>query len=351
MAIEDHDDNDELYKDDETQRAIDRGDYLEEDDIPEDEEELEEESEEEDEESEEPEESEEYEDEEEDPEDEEDEEDYEDEATQDDEEVEEDEEEGTEEDDAEAARIPRTRLNKVIEERNAERERAARLEGRLEALIESLERKPEPESAPEPEVPQYDFSTKETEYIELILEGETDKAIRLRGEIDAARKAETERLIQETKESATKEAVKVTETAKQEELFELVIEDSMDTYSFLDDASKDYNERAVTLINTAMKGYIADGENKAQALQKAVEEIAPLFETENKVKQTESLGKKRTKTTRKKAVKAAEQQPPEHRRGAKGQAKRDLDTLDISKLSEAEYNKLTLRERKALRGD
>jgi len=274
------------------------------------------------------------------------------------EEDEDDDEEEDEEDegDEEEARIPRSRLNQVINEREAERERSAWLEEQNERLIELLttSQGTVQEAPPAPKEPPYDFDGKEEEYAELIIDGETAKAAKLRNEITAAREKQLTEQIRAAKEEASSDAYTKAEAAREEDRFQKAIQSSIESYDFLDDASDAYDERAVTAVNAMMQGNIAGGMTKSKALQEAVAELGPLYAKKLGIKEEpkkESLGKKRTKTARKKAAKASQQQPPATKRAAKGKASRDLDTLDLAKMSESEYNKLTLRERKALRGD
>lgn len=271
---------------------------------------------------------------------------------------EEDDDEGSDEEDEEdeeEARIPRSRLNQVIEQREAERERSAWLEEQLERLIEAQTANTKQEvKEVTPEKPAYDFDTKEQEYIELIIDGETAKAAKLRSEIDKARDQEILVQIEKAKESAQEEALTKSELSRDEEKFESIVEKAQNEYSFLDDSSDDYDQEAVEAINAQMAGLIASGERRSIALEKAVKSLGPLYAKALGVEQDKgkaSLGKKRTTAARKKAAKASRQQPPTTKRTAKGKAARDLDALDITKMTDAEYDKLSLREKKALRGD
>lgn len=260
---------------------------------------------------------------------------------------EDDEDEEENEDDEEEARIPRSRLNQVIRQREEERERAAWLEEQLEKLIE-LQKANVRAAAPEekPEV-KFNYRAKLKEANEALLEGDLDKNAEILMEIEEARQKDFERAIQNAREAATKDAKSEATGSLEADKFDKVVESSLSRFEFLDTESASYNEEAVSLINATMAGYIAAGDTKSKALEKAVNKIAPLFD--NKTKQ--SLGNKRTKDARKKAARASQQQPPETRRAAKGKAARELDTLDINKMSDDEFSKLSPREKKALRGD
>lgn len=272
----------------------------------------------------------------------------------------EDEDEEEDEDDEEDARIPRSRLNQVIEQREAERERADAAFDRIETLEEQLlaiidlQKQNMQQTTPTPvaEKPKFNFRQKFKEANEALLEGDLDKNSDIMLEIEEARSAELQEALKQTREGVSKEA-KTEATASLEEVrFERVISKATEEYAFLDDTSDDYNEKAVKMVNAIMSGHVAQGETKSKALQAALDDVVPMFaEADTKAPTKEPLGKARTKAARKKAAKASQQQPPETRRAARGKAARNLDEIDVTKMSDAEYGKLSLRERKKLRGD
>ena len=270
-----------------------------------------------------------------------------------DEEGEEDEEDDEEEedDDDRGNRIPRGRLNKVLRQRDEERElrleqqqRMAWLEKQLESLIQK-ETKQQAPAEPEPE--PYDFDSKEEQYIELILQGETKQATALRKEINKARDAEYKRQVSAAKEAAAEDAVNKAESSRDEERFQMLLEDITEEYAFLDDESDDYNEKAVRMANNLMASYIQDGKSKSMALKMAVEDILPFFEKKEEVKAPVS---KRKTEARRKAAKASNQQPPSAK-GVKGKKQREFDISDVEKMTERQFNELSAREKAKLRGD
>lgn len=270
----------------------------------------------------------------------EDQEDAEDDEDEDEDEDEEDEEEPEEE------RIPRSRLNQVIKQRNEERERTKWLEQQLEKVLNS-QTAPKKEEAPQaPAEPPYNYEEKEAQYIELILDGETAKAIKLRSEIDAARAKDFQKMLAEQSETTMSQTSKKLE----DERFNDLVSAFEEEYSFLDASSDDYNEEAVETINRLMGGYMAEGTSREKALALAVDKMLPFY---TKAPAKEALGtkKKSEKATadKKRNAKASRQQPPR----SPGRKTRDVDpsALRPSTLSEKQFNQLSDREKRILRGD
>jgi hypothetical protein len=255
--------------------------------------------------------------------------------------------EGEEESDKDEQKIPRARLNQVIEQRNKERDRVEWLEDQLEKMIE---REPVKEEVKEEPVVQYDFDEAEGKYIELILEGETADAAKLRREINKENSLEVDRRIEKAQKSATEEAIQTTTASREKERFDTMVENYENKYDFLNAESDDYNEEAVDTVNTLMTGFMSQDMSQSKALKKAVERIAPVYDKEPEKK---TLGGKKRKTTpaddRKRNAKASKQQPPKTE--GKGSKTRDMDSLNIETMTDNEFNSLTDKEKKVLRGD
>lgn len=276
------------------------------------------------------------------------EEDEEDDSEEDEEESEdeEDSEDEEEEPDEEKGRIPRSRLNEVIAQRDAERaarEKEEERVSRLEAMVEKLISK-ETAPAPEPEVEKYDFIAAEEKYIDLILEGEVKDALALRAEIDKAKEDQFKNILEQSKTS-TKDSV------LNQSKFDTAVEAMEAKYPFLDYESDTYNEEAVESVNALMSGYVSKGIPEVEALKKAVAKMAPLFEVEEK-ETKKPLGNKRKaspKDDRKRNAKAAKAQPPKSTE--RKSSSKDLDTINVAKMSERDFSKLSDREKRILRGD
>ena len=258
-----------------------------------------------------------------------------------------------EEDEADGnARIPRSRLNQVIQQREEEKARSAWLEEQLETLIKQRQ-EPEPEKVADEPVSTYDFDEAEEKYIELILEGSVKEARQVRKEINVEHETIREHQMAVAQKQATENAQVAASSSVEESKFQDFVEDTFSDKSYLDDTSDDYNERAVKMANSLMSSYVADGMDRISALDQAVKDITPLFEEDASPKPV--LGKKkasaRTKTARKKALKASEQQPQTTERKSSGKGARDLDALDVGKMTDRAFNSLTAKEKAVLRGD
>lgn len=245
-------------------------------------------------------------------------------------------------------KVSKARLDEVIAQREEERARSAWLEEQLAALIANQTKSQVvQEKVKTPEV-VYDFDTAEENYISLVINGEIDKAKKLRSEIDSNRKQELLNLVKNVQEEATTKATQVSTQAIEGERFKSLVTTLESKYTFLDYNSDDYNEEAVDTINTLLAGYVASGKTKSEALGLAVKKVVPLYVKEV-TPPKKSLGDTRTKQSAEKAVKAAKAQPP--KTVSTKNTTVDLSKLDISKMSEREYDKLTEKEKRILRGD
>jgi hypothetical protein len=244
-----------------------------------------------------------------------------------------------------AARIPKARLDEVIRQREEAKERNLWLEEQLEKLInQNATSKVETKQAK----PTYDYATAEEKYVNLIIEGNIADATKLRSEIDRFRREEMMELISEVKSSSSAQAKSESAQALDQDRFSTLIENMESKYKFLDSTHKSYNEEAVDTINTLLAGYIAAGKSKSEGLRLAVNKVAPLYEKEV-VTTKQTLGKKRTEESGKKAVVAAKSQPPKSKSSSVKSI--DLDAVNINKLSDKYFKNLTEKERRILRGD
>lgn len=290
----------------------------------------------------------------------EDEEDQEDEDQEDEQEVteedeEEDEEEVEDEEETEEEepkskqkeiKIPKARLDKALKKIRDQNERTLWLEEQLEKLITSQTR--QTQTAPQTTAePTYDFDVAEEQYATFLIEGDTVKAARLRKEIDTERQKEIRNLISDIKRSNDDEVTAKVKDAAETEKFNALIKNYENKYPFLDADNDDSNEEAIDTVNALMSGYLAKGNSKSEALKKAIEKVAPMYAKSEPVKK--SLGKERKIEAGKKAAQASKNQPTK----TKSSTSTNIDTskLNIAKMSERDFDKLTPRERKALRGD
>lgn len=246
-------------------------------------------------------------------------------------------------------KIPKSRFDEVIAQREEAKERNLWLEAQLEKLINS-QKVNEVVAPVKTKEPEYNFEEAEERYVNLIIEGEIAKATKLRSEIDKARQESLKAIISEITESVTSRAKSESSALLDEEKFNTLIENFENKYKFLDTSSDEYNEEAVDTVNTLLAGYVAAGKTKAEGLRLAVNKVAPLYEKTKEVKDVkQSLGNKRKVEAGKKAAQAANSQPTK----TKSVSTRTVDkeTVNVAKMSEKEFAQLTEKEKRILRGD
>lgn len=271
-----------------------------------------------------------------------DDEEFDDEEGDEDEEFDEDEDDEEEKDDD--PRIPRSRLNEVIRQREEQKQEVAWLKEQLQLVLAQGGKKASEEEVQD-EAPPFDFDGAEDQYIDLVLDGDKEQARKLRQQIDNERAKALQKEILKVSEKAESVATAKTAEVEAARKFETVLNKAVETYPFLNHKSKAYNEAAVKMANRIMAGYVAEGDSKDEALRKAVKDIVPMYS------KTSTKGKERAKEARKKATTASKQQPTSAARSAAAKGRRDLSPAKIAKMSEKEFNSLTTREKAALRGD
>jgi hypothetical protein len=228
-------------------------------------------------------------------------------------------------------RIPKSRFDEAVAK---EREKAIRAEERskyleerineLLALKEQIQTKPteDPESA-------FDFDEAETKYAELLLEGEAQEAAKLRIKINKER----DKYLQEVVKSVKEEAKKATKDLSVAEKKEVVIQQALTEYEFLNEESESYNEDLVMEINALAAGYEVKGKmSPDKALQKAIDRLAKPMLKKEEVKKT--LGERKAKK-----VETMKKQPP-NTSGAKSVKDKTVDDFDWENMSQAEFRDL-----------
>lgn len=242
-------------------------------------------------------------------------------------------------------RVPKSRLDEVIRQREEARDRSAWLEEQLEKLIanQTAQQKKEQQAPPES---TYDFDAAEEAYINLIIEGDTAKAAKLRQEITREQNKQFQSLLADIENKAVNKAKGESTAHLESERFLSAIESMEVKYPFLDNHSKQYNEEAVDTVNTLLAGYVAAGKTKVEALNLAVKKVVPMYE----VKVTKpSLGTQRKTEAGKKAAQAAKQQPAKTKSSTTKSV--DMNTVNVAKMSEKDFSKLSAKEKSILRGD
>ena len=239
--------------------------------------------------------------------------------------------------------VPKSRMDEVIAERNE-------LRREMEALKEA-------QKPAAPAAPAYDFEGKEKQYQELILDGEAEKATALRTEIN-----------QKTRESLSAELaqeVETTITRKNEETaLQLAADKLQADFPQFNEDSSDYNEALTQEVIDLRDAFIIKGERPVDALAKAsgfvirnhdLSAPAPAEETSTGLagkaapakKSIDEVSKKRAEVAKK--LDAASKQPPEL--PGESSSSHGEKAVDISTLSEEEFNALPEATLKRLRGD
>jgi hypothetical protein len=234
-----------------------------------------------------------------------------------------------------APMVPKSRLDEVLA-KNKE----------MQKRLQDMEEKPAEDAAPE-----YDFVSKEKEYQDLVLEGETDKAALLRNEI---RTAEREQVMSEMQS-------KMGQTVQQDrELHELnqKATEIMDVFPIFNEKSKSYDEKLTNEVMELRDAFIYQGYGAADSLAKATEvtllskkpELLQGDGTEASdpaPKLSQAVQEKKAKATVKKKVEASQAQPPE----MKGESAKNKKIVDINVLSDDEFGALPEETLRRMRGD
>ena len=232
--------------------------------------------------------------------------------------------------------VPKARLDEVLAKQKA-------LQKQLDEINAANEKA---EEAPE----SYDFDAKEVEYQNMVLDGETDKAVALRREI---RKAEREQLEYEMRQ----EMSQTVNQDRQMTALQQAANAMEDAYPVFDRNSDDFNEDMTNEVVELRDAFMMKGYEAVDALSKAVKYVVKDHDLDQaqesapslagKAQKTDELAKKRAQVSKK--LKAAEAQPPElpgessSNHGEKG--------LDLSTMTEEEFDALPEATLKRLRGD
>jgi len=235
-----------------------------------------------------------------------------------------------------APMVPKSRLDEVLAKNKEMQKRIQDMEGEAKA---------------ENEGPKYDFVSKEKEYQEFVLDGETDLAAQLREEI---RSAEREQMMSEMQS-------KMGQTVQQDrEAHELnkKANEIMEVFPVFDQKSAQFDERLANEVMELRDAFIFQGYGAADSLAKATEvtlirskpelldvqtdDVANAAPTLDKVVQEK---KKQANVSKK--VQASQSQPPQ----MKGESTQNKKVVDINVLSDDEFGALPEETLRRMRGD
>jgi hypothetical protein len=231
--------------------------------------------------------------------------------------------------------VPKSRLDEVL--------------AKQKALQKQLDDMKAAQTLAEEAPSEYDFAEKEVEYQNLVLDGESQKAAALRAEIRAAERTQLEYEMTQKMTKTVSENQQL--TALQQAASELEA-----SFPVFDQGSSDYNAEYTQEVIELRDAFILKGENAVAALSKAAKfvvreygldnEVAPSLSTKP-TKTIDEVAKKRAEVSKK--LKAADAQPPEL--PGESSANRGERPLDVSNMTEDEFNALPEATLRRLRGD
>jgi hypothetical protein len=235
--------------------------------------------------------------------------------------------------------VPKSRLDEVLHKQKA-------LQKQLDDMIA--------QQTPAADAPEeYNFVAKEVEYQNAVLDGEADKAASIRTEI---RKAERAQIEYEMGQKMT-DAVSQNQQANALQQAATTLEAE---FPMFDARSDQYNEALTQEVIDLRDAFIIKGENAVAALSKAAkfvisennlvdtaEPVSSLAADTAPKQNVDEVSRKRKEVSRK--LKAADAQPPELQ--GEGTATRGEKGLDLSNMTEDEFDALPEATLKRLRGD
>ena len=232
--------------------------------------------------------------------------------------------------------VPKARLDEVLAKQKA-------LQKQLDEINAANEKA---EEAPE----SYDFDAKEVEYQNMVLDGETEKAVALRREIRKAERATLEYEMRQEMSQTVNQDRQMTALQQAANAME-------DAYPVFNRDSDDYNEDMTNEVVELRDAFIMKGYEAVDALSKAVKYVVKDHDLDQaqesapslagKAQKSDELAKKRAQVSKK--LKAAEAQPPEL--PGESSSMHGERAMDLSAMTEEEFAALPEATLKRLRGD
>lgn len=232
--------------------------------------------------------------------------------------------------------VPKARLDEVLAKQKA-------LQKQLDEINAANEKA---EDAPE----DYDFDAKEVEYQNMVLDGETEKAVALRREIRKAERATLEYEMRQEMSQTVNQDRQMTALQQAANAME-------DAYPVFNRDSDDYNEDMTNEVVELRDAFIMKGYEAVDALSKAVKYVVKDHDLDQaqesapslagKAQKSDELAKKRAQVSKK--LKAAEAQPPEL--PGESSSMHGERAMDLSAMTEEEFAALPEATLKRLRGD
>ena len=238
--------------------------------------------------------------------------------------------------------IPKARFDEVNGKAKALETEAARIKAENEALrqqLESLQEKKAKETAQSVEDAQVAYEL-------ALLEGEDAETLAgLRRAYNDAMKAAILADVQTTIKQETKAV-----TAEEKEQLEVdkTLNKVYTDYPFLNPEAPEADQRAVKLVENSYYSYLAAGLPRAEAVMKAVEDVAPVFAPVVDPDKTKNdAATARATEARTRNAQASIAQPPITPNAEKS----GHVNYDVSKMTDAEFDRLPEETKKRIRGD
>lgn len=236
-------------------------------------------------------------------------------------------------------RIPKARFDEVNEARKEAERRAQDAEEELKRIREQS--KP----APAPAEPAFDVAAKEKEYLELLMEGETEKATAVRMEINA-------HITEQAEIAAEQRIVRKSVEADLAKASTQAVAD----YPYLDTPA---GADALQLIIWKRFALQEQGHAPADALRMAVAAIAPKFQPNDDADDGNTPGRSsptpakvadtRTAKALERGMKDSQAQAPAMNAGIGN--RQHAGRLDVETMTDEQFAELPAAEKRRLRGD
>jgi hypothetical protein len=235
--------------------------------------------------------------------------------------------------------VPKSRLDEVLAKNK-----------KMQKQLEDIQQK---EAEVQAEAPTYDFSSKEMEYQEAILDGDSAKATSIRQEI---RSAEKEQMMFEVQQQMGQSL----QLSNAEQDLAVKAQEIGDTFAILNENSESFDTELAGEVRDLRDAFMVQGFTPADSLAKATEytlaaKRPELLQTTDDTiavqtkKQNKAVVQNRQRTAVKKKLEASKSQPPKLQ--GEGTAKRGEKVTDLNVLSDEEFGALPEETLKRMRGD
>lgn len=232
-----------------------------------------------------------------------------------------------------APMVPKSRLDEVL--------------AKNKAMQKKLEEATAVEKAAAENAPEYDFDAKEVEYQDLVLNGDTEKAVELRNQIRQAEKDQFMFEVQAKMGQTVQQSQEMTELQAKAAEVEA-------TYPMLSENDPSFDANLQAEVVELRDAFMSQGYSPADALGKATQYTIAAQKpellnsaVENPTKKVDTaVQEKQQAANVTKKLKAADAQPP----AMKGESKTEKK-IDLSLMSSEEFDALPAETLRRMRGD